>query len=166
MSSEHACVFCPVVFPTLEAVLTHCFLEHRHAAVLIGAISAEFKIYHHTGKARIRCFCGPRFTCRDVERALAPFFREWAALHPMDTNSFAAHLRREGGSLLEHLTRLRNEAMLRKIASAAGDDELALSEHWANSPDRNQVYSESLGRFFGRRLSELQLDKIAPPEVE
>ena len=120
---QHACVFCEKDFLTLEKLAAHLWDSHNHAVVQIGEEKREFKVYRHTGQARVLCFCKDRFTSTLL---VAPFFTEWAIKNIGELNSFVAHLRREGG-LAAHLKKLKDQALIEKIAGScqeisSGDD--------------------------------------------
>jgi hypothetical protein len=93
-------------------------VEHKKTQInLLANKTAEFRFYERNGR-RVLCFCGKRFTCF-LTHAPAPFFQDWCEKERVDLDEYAAHLRREGGSLAAHLQRVRDRALLEKVAGSA-----------------------------------------------
>lgn len=151
-----ACLWCAETFSSIESLVAHLFLNHRKEEVLLGTAKEEFKVYRHTKRDRVRCFCGSRFTCADAARDVAPHFKQWAGTAQIELDSYAAHLRRESG-LVRHLEKVRAQIMLDKVAKSAGEVEPA---------PRATSETLSLTRFLQQTLPQIQLDKIGAPEVE
>lgn len=156
MSSEHPCIFCDVSCTSIDEIVLHLFLKHHRENIAIGTVKRRFAIYLHSGRDRVLCFCGQRFTCASAALDAAPFFQEWALKQSIEIDSYAAHLRREGG-LEKHLKDLRQQVMLDKVAGT-----IHCKEEWAVAgpgPD----WSLS---FLGQAIAEMSLDKITEPSLE
>ncbi len=118
----HACVFCPWKFNTLLDLVVHLCEQHRHTCLVIGNEQPDHQVTrfeiveHRTGKNRrtVLCLCGERFTLNQL--LIGPTFKDWAETTLPESNSFLAHLRREGG-LEKHVEKLRDAALLAKLAS-------------------------------------------------
>jgi hypothetical protein len=123
------CIFCDLAFPSCERLAIHLVEVHPKTSVDIEGERKVFALTKATAffVQRIRCICDERFTTFDI-KAVAPHFRpgktlEEAAVGKTTTNSFIAHLRREGG-LAAHLAKLRDAAMLDKVASAGREGDV------------------------------------------
>lgn len=144
---QHACVFCEKEFLTLEKLTAHLADSHNHAVVQIGQEKREFKVYRHTGQARVLCFCKERFTSNVL---VAPFFTEWAVENLGELNSFVAHLRHEGG-LANHLKKLKDEVLVEQIA-----------ESFQEIPSRGDVdFLKRLGKTTRSFLLDHAFDRIS-----
>lgn len=106
----HACIFCERTYPSLERLALHVTFEHPGGRAKIGEKEEKLHVDHRSGDRRMRCLCGQRFT---INRIVAAGFYDWAAEN-RETDSWVAHLRREGG-LAAHLQKLRDAAMLDRL---------------------------------------------------
>ncbi len=112
----HACVFCESSWPSIESLVKHLVIVHRAVDIDIGDQTTSWYTYQTQKGRRVHCFCGQRFTSVLVPPP-APAFLDWALDNIQETNSYCSHLRRERG-LAAHLQRLRDEALLHRIATA------------------------------------------------
>ncbi len=115
--NNHDCVFCDRSFAHLKELVAHLVTQHRYQTVTLpGKKKVIFKVYNHQGR-RILCFCGNRFTCFLTPEP-APAFLDWAMKVQAELDEYAAHLKREGGTLAAHLQRIRDAALLEHIEKA------------------------------------------------
>jgi hypothetical protein len=121
--NKWGCPWCERKFAMLEKLAAHVLFAHdtgksdTYEMTALRAVD-DRRLHRYRiggGLWRVRCICNEPFTCASV--VVAPLFEEWAVenIEVRESNSFVAHLRREGG-LENHLQKLRDEAMMAKIA--------------------------------------------------
>jgi hypothetical protein len=114
---DWGCVFCERSFESLEALAIHMIGIHNYQTVQIGNCHMDWKHYRHSGKHKVRCFCGKVYPCDQV---CAPAFADWAVKHMADLDGIVNHLRREKGART-HLEMLRQQWIMNKVWNAGMD---------------------------------------------
>jgi len=119
MNDRHGCVFCPKRFGRLDQLVEHLCGSHQKVKVLVGDQKVKFRIL--LKKGLVSCFCARRFTHTQM-----PLFGPGCVV---ESNSFTAHLVREGG-LEAHLQNLRDRALMDRVAECCDTPKGPLERDW------------------------------------